>query len=544
MTRTRPSISPSINSERRTVVFGILGVTLDAAALDTRWRRWRPTVALGMQDDLIVDRLELWYDPSASSLLELVQGDLAAVSPETEVVPRPLPLKDPWDFEEVYAALLDGAVGYDFTPETEDYLLHITTGSHVWQICLFLLAEAKYFPARLLQTSPRRRQRGPEGEFGIIDLDLSRYDALARRFAEQRRDDLSFLKQGIETRSAAFNALIERIETVALRSREPMLITGPTGAGKSRLAKRIYELKAQRRQVSGRFVEVNCATLRGDAAMSTLFGHRRGAFTGALADRPGLLTAADGGVLFLDEIGELGSDEQAMFLRAIEDGRFLPMGADTEKSSDFQLIAGTNRDLRARVADGSFREDLLARIDLWTFELPGLAERREDIEPNLDYELDRAGRRLGTRVTINREARRRFVGFATSDGARWSANFRDLSAAVTRMATLAPGGRIDRDGVDEEVARLERGWRGAGPTSAAESDLELLRGALGERADALDLFDRVQLAEVIRVCRRSPSLAAAGRELFASSRLERSNPNDTDRVRKYLARFGLTGSSL
>ena len=101
--------------------------------------------------------------------------------------------------------------------------------------------------------------------------------------------------------------------------------------------------------------------------MSALFGHAKGAFTGAVTERAGLLRAADGGVLFLDEIGELGADEQAMLLRALEEKRFLPLGSDKEVASDFQLIAGTNRDLEADVARGRFRDDLLARIDLWTF---------------------------------------------------------------------------------------------------------------------------------------------------------------------------------
>ena len=105
--------------------------------------------------------------------------------------------------------------------------------------------------------------------------------------------------------------------------------------------------------------------------MSALFGHAKGAFTGAAAARDGLLRSADGGVLFLDEVGELGTDEQAMLLKAIEEKRFLPVGSDTEVGSDFQLIAGTNRDLKAAVAAGEFREDLLARIDLWTFRMPG-----------------------------------------------------------------------------------------------------------------------------------------------------------------------------
>src|SRR6185436_12447123 len=113
-----------------------------------------------------------------------------------------------------------------------------------------------------------------------------------------------------------------------------------------------------------------------------LFGHVKGSFTGAAQDRKGLLVAADGGLLFLDEIGELGLDEQAMLLRAVEEKRFLPVGSDTEVESDFQLIAGTNRGLAEEVRSGRFRADLLARIDLWTFRLPGLAERREDVEPN------------------------------------------------------------------------------------------------------------------------------------------------------------------
>src|SRR5215213_7674940 len=111
--------------------------------------------------------------------------------------------------------------------------------------------------------------------------------------------------------------------------------------------------------------------------MSALFGHVKGSFTGAVRDRSGLLRTAHGGLLFLDEIGELGLDEQAMLLRALEEKVFLPLGSDREVRSDFQLIAGTNRDLGARVREGRFRDDLLARINLWTFSLPGLAERRE-----------------------------------------------------------------------------------------------------------------------------------------------------------------------
>ncbi len=526
---------------RPTIVIGFVGSTLDAAKFGpTRWNKWRPTVSLCMQEDLRVDRLELIHAASHESLARYVAADIGGVSPETQVNLQRMDFADPWDFEEVYGKLLDFARAYHFDPEAEDYLVHITTGTHVAQICLFLLTEARYLPARLLQTNPPRAPAGgAHGAWSAIDLDLSRYDSIATRFAAAAAEGSSFLKSGIETKNAAFNRMIEEIEQVAIRSRAPLLLMGPTGAGKSQLARRIFELKRARNQVSGGFVEVNCATLKGDSAMSALFGHKKGAFTGAAADRPGLLRAADKGMLFLDEIGELGLDEQAMILRAIEEKKFLPVGADRESSSDFQLIAGTNRDLGTAVLNGGFRDDLFARLNLWTFELPALRDRPEDIEPNLDYELDRFAEREGSRVSFNKEARRAFLRFARSSDALWNANFRDLAASVTRMATFAPRGRIDVPTVEAEKARLGRLWLGG---SKPVSDLEDLLST--EALDALDPFERVQLAEVVRMCRRSRSLSDAGRALFSASRKLRASANDADRLRKYLQRYGLSWASV
>ena len=525
-----------------TVVIGLLGTELDRGKGRDRWQRWRPTVALCQHEDLLVSRFELLHELRHTKLASQVVGDIATVSPETRVQTHSVALANPWDLEEVYGALHDFARAYPWRPDRERYLVHITTGTHIAQICLFLLTESRHLPAQLVQTSPGRGGAGP-GRYLLIDLDLSRYDRLASRFLREQREGLSALKSGIDTRDARFNRLIERIEHVAVASRSPMLLTGPTGAGKSQLARRIHVLKKARQKVEGELVEVNCATLRGDGAMSALFGHVRGSFTGALKDRPGLLRRADGGLLFLDEIGELGADEQAMLLRALEERRFLPVGSDSEVTSDFQLLAGTNRDLRARVAEGLFREDLLARIDLWTFRLPGLAERPDDIEPNLDHELERASAALATRVTMTAEARERFLRFATSPAARWPGNFRDLNAAVVRMATLARGGRIDAAIVAEETGHLAAAW--ARTTSAADAGADPVIELLGaDRAAALDLFDRVQLAEVLRVCRAAPSLSAAGRALFASSRAAKTSANDADRLRKYLARHGLDWRSV
>jgi transcriptional regulatory protein RtcR len=524
------------------VVIGLLGSTLDRGEGSRRWEAWRPTISLFQHEELLISRFELLFERKFTALAQAVVRDIAAVSPETTVRTHEISMKDAWDFEEVYGFLLDFSRNYPFDPEREDYLVHITTGSHVQQICLFLLTEARRFPAKLIQTSPPTRTAGRKpGAYQVIDLDLSRYDKIAARFVNEQREASSFLKSGIATKNAAFNRLIDRLEKVAILSKAPILLLGPTGAGKSLLARRIFELKKVRRQVGGPFVEVNCATIRGDAAMSALFGHERGAFTGAAEKRSGLLRAANGGVLFLDEIGELGLDEQAMLLRALEEKRFLPLGSDREVESDFQLIAGTNRDLGSDVATKRFREDLLARINLWTYRLPALCERIEDIEPNLDFELDLYARKNGESVRFNREARERFLRFAASPSALWSGNFRDLNAAVTRMATLAESARIRVEDVLEEEERLLDAWRRGDPSRPALTASSTLASVLTKQEiSEIDLFDAVQLDLVVKTCRESRSLSEAGRKLFAASRTKKETPNDADRLRKYLARFGLT----
>ncbi len=531
-------------SMKKTVVMGFLGSQLDDGRGAGRWDKWRPTVSLVQHAEQPVARVELFHGPQHLLLAQRVQADMAEVSPGTQVNLVEMPVQDPWDFGEVYTHLYDWVRGYAFDTAREQYQAHITTGTHVAQICLFLLVESKLIPGVLLQTAPpKRQQRGDPGRTTLIDLDLSRYDAIAQRFEREHRDAITFLKGGIATRNAQFNALIDEVERVAVRSRAPVLLTGPTGAGKSHLARRVFELKKARHQVSGEFVEVNCATLHGDTAASTLFGHKKGAFTGAAADRAGLLRTAHEGVLFLDEIGELGLDEQAMLLKAVEEKRFLPVGSDREVGSDFQLIAGTHRDLRAEVAAGRFRDDLFARINLWSYTLPGLAQRPEDIEPNIEHLLRKAAAEVGHAVRFQTEALARYLKFARSPEAVWTGNFRDLAGSVTRLATLAEGGRITTALVTAECDRLRWQWQRGTPPSpghggAGEAALSPWLDA--EALQSLDLFDRLQLQAVLQVCRHSRSLSEAGRALFDVSRTQRTVVNDADRLRKYLARFGLT----
>lgn len=526
---------------KKTVVIGFLGTQLDSGQGAGRWEKWRPTISLVQHEDMLVNRLELLYSPQHAKLALQIQSDIATTSPETEVRLIPMEVADPWDFGEMYGALYDWVRSYAFDPDHEQYWAHITTGTHVAQICMFLLVEARFIPGLLLQTSPPKRQGRTEvGNYTLIDLDLSRYDVLARRFDQEQKDALAFLKSGIATRNIRFNALIEEIERVAVRSRAPILLTGPTGAGKSHLARRMFELKKSRHQVTGNFVEVNCATLHGDGAASTLFGHKKGAFTGAATERAGLLRSAHEGVLFLDEIGELGLDEQAMLLKAVEEKRFFPMGSDREASSDFQLIAGTNRDLRSDVVAGRFREDLYARINLWSYTLPGLRQRPEDIEPNIEHLLSRIAAESGRVVRFNAEAKALYLRFAQSGEALWSGNFRDLSASVTRLATLADGGRISTALVEAELQRLRWLWEHSKPSENAPQDISLDALLSPSVLKAIDLFDRLQLIAVVGICRAARSLSDAGRQLFDQSRTQRSVVNDADRLRKYLQKFDLT----
>jgi transcriptional regulatory protein RtcR len=523
---------------KNTVVVSLIGTQLDYVGKRVdKWAKWRPNVSLCSQEDLIVSQLHMLHDNHSSRLANNVAVDIESVSPETNVSLHQVNFRDPWDFEEVYAKLFDWCQEQEFDTDKNDYLFHITTGTHVVQICSYLLTESRHFPGRLIQTSPDHNNKNKSiGRIQIIDLDLSKYDQLATRFDVEHQEGKEFLKGGIETKNKAFNRLITQIEKVAIRSQDPMLLTGPTGAGKSQLATRIFQLKKKRSMLKGTLVSVNCATLKGENAMAALFGHTKGAFTGAVKSRDGFLLTANEGVLFLDEIGELGLEEQAMLLHAIENKTFHPVGSDTPVQSDFQLIAGTNRDLKQEIEKGSFREDLLARINLWTYELPALKDRKEDIPANVDYEIDLFAQKTGHRVQFNKEAKNSFISFSTSNEATWSGNFRDLSSAITRLCTLADSSRITNDDVEEEIERLKLSWNPSGQ----QSNTNNLNNYLSkEQIDQLDQFDARQLSYVLDVCLRHNSMASAGRELFDVSRTLKSQPNDSSRLQKYLSKFGL-----
>jgi transcriptional regulatory protein RtcR len=524
--------------KKKIVVYGVLGTGLD------RPGKWRPTLNLFRQPGLDISRLHLIHAPKDSLLAHDIKKEIEGISSRYAVTLEPLDIKDPWDFEEIYKQFNGLFQKAGFDTGKEEYLFHMTTGTHIEQICGFIYTQRGYFPGRLIQLRPQEEQDQPVKEkkfYNIVDLQDPRFDTIFLRSPGNLPESVRFLKQGIETRNDKYNSLIERIARQAGVSQEPILLLGATGTGKSELAELIYQLKRTQQHLSESFVAINCGSLRGEELKSELFGHKKGAFTGASTDRKGAIVEANGGVLFLDEIGELSPDAQAMLLRAIEKKKVKPMGSDREETSNFQLICGTNRNLDAEVREGRFREDLLARIKLWTYRLPSLNERLDDIEPNIDYELKKFEKEHGSYIGFDKSALDLYLKFAhegteapfpLAKTGLWRANFRDLNYSIKRMCTntlICGKKRITRDIVKDEITELAESW--AGPGAAAPDPL--IPSGLNE-------FDRIQLKGVLAICRESSLMAEAARRLFGASKTQ----NPQSRLSNYLKRYDISAKDI
>ena len=261
---------------------------------------------------------------------------------------------------------------------------------------------------------------------------------------------------GLIGRAPSMRAVYELI-TKAGPTTASVLITGESGTGKELAARALHEESTGRR---GPFVALNCSALPGDLIEAELFGHTRGAFTGADEARRGLIEAADGGTLFLDEVGDLAPAAQAKLLRVVEDRNVTPLGSNDPVAVDVRLIAATNRDLEGGVAAGSFREDLLFRLRVVTIHLPPLRDRREDI-PRLAVEFIRHFSEVHRRDVseLADAARGAMTAYA------WPGNVRELRNAVERAVVLTSSDRLDVGDLPPEVS----GRRAGAAAGAAEA---------------------------------------------------------------------------
>jgi two-component system, NtrC family, response regulator HydG len=342
-------------------------------------------------------------------------------------------------------------------------------------------------------------------------------EVLALRAENQRlREELAGEFRGLIGDSPAMRE-VYRIIRRAGPADVTVLITGESGTGKELAARALHD-ESQRR--SGAFIALNCSALPAELVESELFGHLRGAFTGADRDREGLFEAAHGGTLFLDEIGDLALPAQAKLLRALEERQIVRLGATRPTPVDVRVVAATHQPLDRLVAAGAFREDLLYRLRVVTLELPPLRERRADIPALVAHFLAGFAARHGRTITgLAEPARRALLAYD------WPGNVRELRNAIERAVVLAEGESLELGDLPLQITGATTTLR---PTDAALAELPFAEA----RARALDAFDRSFLAAALERHGGNVSRTARALDLHRQS------------LQKLLRRLGISAEAV
>ncbi len=346
-----------------------------------------------------------------------------------------------------------------------------------------------------------------DGAYGFIEkpLDLNHFRAQVNRAAEraalQKQNQVlqaELIEQsgfeGIIGKSGAMQKILTTARQVA-SSDIPVLIMGESGTGKELIARAIHYNSRRRKS---RLVTLNCAGLSESILEDELFGHVRGAFTGAQSDREGRFEHADGGTLFMDEIGDMPAVMQAKLLRVLENGEVVRLGSNEPLKVDVRLISATNRKLDEMVAEKQFREDLFFRIKGVTFTLPPLRERREDIPLLMHYFLNEFGEKYHKEVEgISPAAQQLLMSYS------WPGNVRQLRTAVENMVVLSPGKILGPESLPVEIQPAAGAEQISGMTnlvgiSIEEAEKELIRNTL-KMVDG----NREQAARILRIGERT-----------------------------------------
>lgn len=380
---------------------------------------------------------------------------------EDQVLFNHVALSSPIDGDEIYAAVLPLLTSAGFHEGSPNLTFHLNPGTTMMGTMWVVLSRT-LFPGRLIQTS--ENQKGPkEVKFPtdvsnaflprVIQNAEVRHDALIKKFVDNATavdpSDTAF--ERILYKSEKMRAEIDRARQYALYGSIPVLILGETGTGKEEFAKAIHRASPRS---SGPYQEVNCGALTSELMGSELFGHKKGAFTGATANHEGKFQAANGGTIFLDEIGELSQDAQVRLLRVLQEKRVTPLGSNDPISVDVRVIAATHRDLKKDVATGRFREDLFYRLYVGVLNLPPLRERDGDMEllcavPLNEYNAEVRKSGIGVEKALGPEAAQVIARH------NWPGNVRELFATLLRAALWAKSDLITSGDINAALVHME-----------------------------------------------------------------------------------------
>jgi len=320
----------------------------------------------------------------------------------------------------------------------------------------------------LARYNPLRDEQGQITRWYVAGTDIEDRKRAEERLQQENvalreEVDKASMFEDIVGTSSALTAVLSRVSKVA-SSDSTVLITGETGTGKELVARAIHR---RSRRTSRAFVAVNCAAIPRELIASELFGHEKGAFTGALQRRLGRFELADGGTIFLDEVGEFASDTQVALLRVLQEREFERVGGQQPIRVDVRVIAATNRDLAQAVADGTFRQDLFYRLNVFPLEIPPLRERQDDIAVLVEYFINRYARKAGK--TIRRVSKRTLDRLKSYP---WPGNVRELQNVIERSVIVS----------DTDEFTVDESWISTRP--ALESRLGM-SGALASQEKAL-----------------------------------------------------------
>lgn len=380
------------------------------------------------------DRIILFSTPGTKKNTIATTQALHTFHPELDVEVRDLPLADPTG----YVAILRGLRAhaheiYQHTPHAQ-YFVAVASGTPQMHACWVLLTASGEIPAHLLHVRPPRFVSKERPLVSAVDLTTPEFPLVRAQIGTMEGSEgtppdieTAVRQLGIVGDHPAVQKALEMGAMLAA-SRVPILLLGETGTGKELFARLVHRLSGRPGDL---FVPLNCAAIPKDLVESMLFGHKRGAFTGAVSDQSGKFDQADRGTLFLDELAELPLPTQAKLLRVLQDGVVEPLGGERPHKVDVRIIAATNQDVRKAIKRGQFREDLYYRLNVGEIRLPPLRERRSDIPKIALSVLDRVN------ATLKKPKRFSPGALTRLQQHPWPGNVRDLENVIERSVRLA-----------------------------------------------------------------------------------------------------------